>query len=62
MLARQLSQYHGQLTPEVTIQNVVSIVQTGDLHVAVYDLTNDHVFIANAKADTESGPLSAYNR
>ena len=38
-----------------------SIVQTGDLHVAVYDLTKGIVYVANAK-DNESGPTYAYDR
>ena len=32
VLHRQLKAYHGKLTPENTVKNVVPIVQTGDLH------------------------------
>lgn len=62
VLGRQLNKYHGTLTPEITINDIVSIVQTGDLHIAVYDLTKKQVYIANAKADYESGPNMAYDR
>ena len=41
---------------------LVSIVQTGDLHIAVYDLPNEILFVSNAGADSESGPLHAYDR
>lgn len=40
VMARQLSSLHGNLTAANTISSVVPIVQTGDLHVAVYDLPN----------------------
>ena len=62
VLAKQLTTYHGNVTAENTIHNIVSIVQTGDLHVAVYDLPNELLYVANAKADSESGPLHAYDR
>ena len=62
VLGRQLQKYHGQLTPAVTIRDVVPIVQTGDLHIAVYDLTDHVVYVANARGSGESGPLYAYDR
>ena len=62
VLAKMLQEHHGNLTAEVTIRDVVSIVQTGDLHVAVYDLTKGIVYVANAKSDNESGPTYAYDR
>ncbi len=62
VLAKQLTTYHGNVTPENTIRNVVSIVQTGDLHIAVYDLSRDMLYVANAKADYETGPVYAYDR
>ena len=62
VLHRQLKALHGQLTPEVTVKNVVPIVQTGDLHVVISDLTNMKMFVANARGRGESGPLNAYDR
>ena len=62
VLARMLQAHHGNLTAEATIRDVISIVQTGDLHVAVYDLTKGIVYVANAKSDNESGPTYAYDR
>ena len=44
------------------MNNVVSIVQTGDLYIAVYDLPNEILFVSNTRADSESGPLHAYDR
>ena len=41
MLGRQLGKYHGQLTPEIAIRDVVAITQTGDVHVYVTDLVNE---------------------
>ena len=62
VLARQLTSYHGNITAENTIHNIVSIVQTGDLHVAVYDLPNEILYVSTARANNESGPLYAYER
>jgi len=61
-LHNQLAYYHGNITAENTIMNVTSIVQTGDLHIAVYDLTKMIVHTANARRDGASGPLNAYDR
>jgi len=43
----QLSKYaNGQLSPATMIQNVLPTVQTGDLHAAIYDLTNSVVYVS----------------
>lgn len=63
-LGDQLRKYHGQLDEVVTIQNILPTVQTGDLHIAVYDLKdlNLHVsFCRSDKADP-SEPHWAYER
>lgn len=62
VLARQLNAAYGKITPEVTISNITAIAQTGDLHVAIYDLTNMILYTANAKKDSASGPINAYDR
>lgn len=46
-LFNQLSLYHGTLTPELSIFNVTSAVMTGDLHLAVYDLTDGLLYVGN---------------
>lgn len=62
VLARQLNAYHGNITAENTIRYIVPIVQTGDLHIAVYDLPREVLYVANARADSETGPSMAYDR
>ncbi|KAL4234138.1 hypothetical protein ACF0H5_005791 [Mactra antiquata] len=62
VMARQLIFNNGKLTAETIMEDIVSIVQTGSLHIAVYDLGNDNVYIANARGTEESGPLNAYDR
>lgn len=62
VLGKQLTKHHGNITVENTIRDVVSIVQTGNLQVAVYDLTKNVAYLANAKASYESGPQYAYER
>ena len=62
VLARQINSFHGKLTADVIIREIVSIEQSGSLHIAVYDLVNEFVYIANARGTSESGPLDAYDR
>eukprot|EP01006_Ploeotia_vitrea_P021341 TRINITY_DN53706_c0_g1_i2.p1 TRINITY_DN53706_c0_g1~~TRINITY_DN53706_c0_g1_i2.p1 ORF type:complete len:391 (-),score=214.95 TRINITY_DN53706_c0_g1_i2:109-1281(-) len=62
VLARQLNAYHGNITAENTIRYITPIVQTGNLHVAVYDLADNVLYTANARGDGESGPEMAYDR
>ncbi|XP_065920265.1 protein dcd1B-like isoform X4 [Dysidea avara] len=62
VLAKQLDNYHGQLTPDVTIHDILPVVQSGDLHIAVYDLQNELMYVSNARADKETGPDMAYDR
>ena len=62
VLARQLKANYGNITAENVIRDVVPIVQTGDLHIALYDLTDQLLYTANARADSESGPRNAFDR
>ncbi len=61
-LYKQLSKVHGILTPENSITNVTAVVGTGDLHTAVYDLTDGILFVANARSVNQTGPEQAYAR
>ena len=62
VLHKQLAMLHGSLDVARTIREVVPIVQTGDLHIAIYDLTNMMMYVANAKSKSEAGPEMAYDR
>jgi hypothetical protein len=62
VLARQLNKYWGNLTAEDAVRDIMSITQTGDLHVYVADLVNMQMWFANAARDGVSGPASAYDR
>jgi len=62
MLSDQLAALHGDITAENTIKHIVPYVQTGDVHIAVYDHYNMLMYVANAAADDESGPPNAYDR
>lgn len=61
-LARTLEALHGNLTARATISRIVPVVQTGNLHIAVYDHHNNTLYVANARGDGESGPAMAYDR
>ncbi len=58
----KLVEHYGHINAEVTINDIVTSVGTGDLQTVVYDLTAMKIWVANAKADDESGPLAAYDR
>uniref|UniRef100_A0A7S3G4I9 Acid ceramidase-like protein n=2 Tax=Palpitomonas bilix TaxID=652834 RepID=A0A7S3G4I9_9EUKA len=62
VLANQIKEHHGGINADIAIHNILPVVQTGDLHIAVYDFANDAIFIANARKDAASGPLNAYDR
>lgn len=62
VMSQQLTKHYGNITAEVTINDIVPIVQTGDLHIAIYDLTTMTLHTANARRDGASGPAMAYDR
>ena len=62
VLARQLTKYHGNITAENTIRDITSIVQTGDQHIAIYDLSMGYMYVANARKAGAQGPIYAYDR
>ena len=58
----RLKANYGKINARVVIEDILPRVQTGNLQVAVYDLTANKIWTANARADGESGPLNAYER
>ena len=58
----ELAANAGKLTPEIVVGEILPKVRTGNLQATLYDLTDLKIWTANAKADTESGPLNAYER
>lgn len=63
-LAEQLTKYHGQITEETVVRNILPTVQSGDLHIAVYDLTDNNMHLSFCRKSTadESEPHYAYER
>ncbi len=62
LMYQQLNKYHGNITVANVIQYVMSLVQTGDLHVIVNDLVAMKSWVAHAAADGVSGPPNAFAR
>lgn len=64
VLSQQLLKYHGSLTPAATINDVLPIVQTGDVHAAVYDLTDQQMYVSFYVTNSSSvpTPVNAYDR
>lgn len=52
----------GQLNATYTMQQVSGLVQSGNLHIVIYDWTNDDLYISVAKKSYGSGPSNAYDR
>ncbi len=62
LLHNKLIEHYGRINAHVTINDILPNVETGDLQSIVYDLTDMKIWVANAKANHESGPLPAYER
>jgi isopenicillin-N N-acyltransferase-like protein len=64
VLAEQLQTHWGSINEDTIIHNILPTVQTGDLHIALYDLTETYMhvsFMRKADAD-QSEPEWAYER
>jgi len=62
VLGNLLQKYHGTLTPEVAIRYVSAVEQSGDNHIAFYDLTNLNMYVSFASPNGVGGPAAAYAR
>lgn len=64
VLAAQLTNHSGALTPELIVSNVLPIVQTGDVHAVVYDLTDQQMYVSFyvTNASSVPTPVNAYDR
>jgi len=62
VLGDLLQKYHGSLTPEVAIRYVSAVEQSGDNHIAFYDLTNMNMYVSFAAPNGVGGPAAAYAR
>jgi len=62
-LSELLTGYRGQIDPQVVIQNILPVVQTGDLHAVVYDFQHNLMFVSNAPMlNVTSGSSNAFDR
>ena len=58
----KLVEHYGRINAKVTIEDILPSVGTGNLQAVVYDLTALRIWVANARAAGEQGPLNAYER
>jgi len=61
-LGDQLRKYHGQIGEDVVVENILPTVQTGNLHIAFYDLTDSHLHLSLMRKADGEGPEFAYER
>jgi len=62
ILSQQLKKYYGKITPETAIRYTTSIEQSGDNHLAFYDLTNLVMYVSFAAQHGITGKVAAYDR
>jgi isopenicillin-N N-acyltransferase-like protein len=64
VLSAQLQKNYGNLDAAYYISNVLPIVQTGDVHAAVFDLTGQFMYVSYEATNASSVPLpfNAYDR
>jgi hypothetical protein len=62
LLSEQITKYYGKITPALAIQNITSVEQSGDNHLAFYDLTMMQLYVSFAAPPNVGGPVSAYDR
>ena len=63
-LAAEISKNWGALTPAIIATEIAAHVQTGDVHAAVYDLTEQQLYVSfmARHGAPASEPLMAYDR
>ena len=61
-LSAQIKKAWGSLTPELIISDITALVTTGDVHIAVYDLTEQIMFVSFMASDPSMVPQMAYDR
>jgi len=62
VLSNLLLKYYGSITPELAIQSITAPEQSGDNHLAYYDLTNMQIYVSFAAPHTVGGKAPAYAR
>eukprot|EP01090_Pellita_catalonica_P009075 TRINITY_DN20142_c0_g1_i1.p1 TRINITY_DN20142_c0_g1~~TRINITY_DN20142_c0_g1_i1.p1 ORF type:complete len:404 (+),score=67.83 TRINITY_DN20142_c0_g1_i1:125-1213(+) len=62
VLGTLMDRYHGEITPEVAIKSISAVEQSGDNHIAFYDLTDMELYVSFAAPSTAKGPAAGYAR
>lgn len=65
MAATQLRALHGALTPNTLISDVFAIVQTGNIHAAVFDFNGDGLYVSYMQPENATVPglpVNGYDR
>eukprot|EP01095_Lingulamoeba_sp_RSL-Kostka_P016851 TRINITY_DN8433_c0_g1_i1.p1 TRINITY_DN8433_c0_g1~~TRINITY_DN8433_c0_g1_i1.p1 ORF type:complete len:457 (+),score=165.35 TRINITY_DN8433_c0_g1_i1:79-1449(+) len=62
VLSDQLKKYYGNITAQNAIQYISSVEQSGDNHIAYYDLTSMEFYVSFAAPHLVGGPIEAYSR
>lgn len=63
MLGGLLEEFYGSLTAANAISDIIARTQTGNLHIALYDLSGNDMYVSfAAKSDEDTEEKYAYQR
>eukprot|EP00003_Mantamonas_plastica_P022198 TRINITY_DN3728_c1_g1_i5.p1 TRINITY_DN3728_c1_g1~~TRINITY_DN3728_c1_g1_i5.p1 ORF type:complete len:503 (+),score=159.67 TRINITY_DN3728_c1_g1_i5:1773-3281(+) len=63
VLQDKLKKFHGNITVANSISNIVAQTETGDCHVAIYNMAQGEIFVANSRRnDVTTGGAKAFQR
>jgi len=62
ILSEQIKKFYGQITPQIAIQYFTAVEQSGDNHLAYYDLTDMQFYVSFAAQFYIGGPVPGYAR
>ena len=63
VLREKIVENYGQINAEIALRKLIAGTNSGNLHVAVYDFENDHMYVSFTKSDDSfDGSSNAYKR
>ena len=57
-----MTRYYGQITAEMTIEKIIPGLRSGNLQIAIYDLTKEKVYFSYGIINEDNKKINAYER
>ena len=61
-LAELITKNYGLITAEMTVRQIIPSLNSGNLQIAIYDLSNDKVYFSYGTKDEKGHVIDAYLR